>query len=156
MYFGCTEERGRFWILGGKIVSERREHRYESIVPIRQGKDAELIEYIGSVPDRGKQPFNVVLIDTLREEGDHSQKRSGVRTKVLEQGRGEGKFDRGGEARVMLGVKHTRSVFSHSLVSRLAFHLLCWATVASNVIDRGWKSSCFRTFVTKSDRSSCL
>jgi hypothetical protein len=45
---------------------------------------------------------------------------------------------------------------SHSLVSRLVSHLLCCATVASNVTESGWKSSCSRISSIRSDCSPCL
>ena len=35
-----------------------------------QGKDAEPVEEVGSVGDGRKQPFKVVLVDTLWEERD--------------------------------------------------------------------------------------
>lgn len=79
----CAEERGRHRILGTKVVSEWYKHRDEFIAPVRQRKDAELVEDIGSVGDRGKQPANVVFIDALWEEGDDSQKCSSVRAKLL-------------------------------------------------------------------------
>jgi hypothetical protein len=69
-------------------------------------KGAELVENIGSVGDRGKEPFEVVLVDTLREERDHLQKRSGVGAKFSEQGGGEREFDCGGEALVVPGLQH--------------------------------------------------
>jgi hypothetical protein len=77
------------WIFGRKIVSERCEHRDESIAPICQRKDAELVEDTGSVRDGGEQPFEVVLVDALWEKCDDSKKRSGIGAKFLEQRGGE-------------------------------------------------------------------
>jgi hypothetical protein len=42
-----------------KIVSERRKHHNESIAPIRQGENAELVGDVRSVRDGGKQPIRL-------------------------------------------------------------------------------------------------
>ena len=78
-------------------------HCYESIGSIRQGEDAEFVEYIRSVGDGRKQPIGVLFIDTLWEEGDNSKKLS-------ERWRGEREFDRGREAPRVLCVKHSDSL----------------------------------------------
>jgi hypothetical protein len=104
----------------------------------------------------GNNQLDILSIDTLWEEGDHSKKLSGIRAEFSEHRGGEGKFDRGGEAPGVLCVKHSRSLFSHSLVSRSVSHLLYWATVASKVTERGWKSSRSRMSLIRSDCSLCL
>ena len=71
-------------ILGRKVVSEWREHRNESVAPICQGNDAELVEDVSSVRDSGEQPIKIVFINALREECDDSEKRRAIRAKVLE------------------------------------------------------------------------
>jgi len=86
---GRAEEWKRLWILGSKIISERCEHCDESVGSMRQGKNAEFVEEVCSVGNSGKQPVDFVLIDTLREEGDDSEQRSGVRAKFLEHRGGE-------------------------------------------------------------------
>jgi len=57
------------------MVSESCEHRGGFIGSIGHAKNAELVEDVCSVWDGRKQPFEVVLIDTLREEGDDCEKR---------------------------------------------------------------------------------
>ena len=74
-----------------------------------QGEDAEFVKHIWNVGDGRKQPVEVVLVDTLGEEGNDSKKASGVRAKVLERRGGKRKFDRGGEAPGVPCVKHPRS-----------------------------------------------
>ena len=71
------------------MISERREHRDESVAPICQGKDAELVEDVDPIWDGRKQPIKVVLIDALRKEGDDSKERSGIIVKFLEHRGGE-------------------------------------------------------------------
>ena len=92
------------------MISEWCKHRDEPAVPICQGKDAEPVEDVGSIGDGRKQPVKVVLVNALREEGNDSEKCSGVRTKVLEHGGGEGKFDRSCETFVALCLQHPRSL----------------------------------------------
>jgi hypothetical protein len=75
------------------------------------------------VGDRGKQPFEVVLVDTLREECDHFQERSGVGAKLSEQGGGERELDRGGEAVVVSASNTLVRRCSHSLANRFTSHL---------------------------------
>ena len=69
-----------------KIISEWRQHRDESPAPIRQRKNAELVEDVGSVEDGREQPVEIVLIDALREEGDDFEERSCIGPKFLEHG----------------------------------------------------------------------
>ena len=74
-----------------------------------QRKNAELVEDLRSVGDGWKQPVKVVLVNTLGEEGDDLEERSGIGAKFLEHGGGERKFDRCCEALVMLCLQHTCS-----------------------------------------------
>jgi len=57
------------------MVSEWCEHRGGFIGSIGQVQNAELVEDVCSVLDGRKQLFEVLLIDTLREEGDDCEKR---------------------------------------------------------------------------------
>ena len=66
------------------MVSERRKHSDKPVASICQGEDAELVEDISSVRDRGEQPVDVAFVDTLWEESNRFEKRSGVKTKGLE------------------------------------------------------------------------
>ena len=108
-FLGRAEEWRRLWVLGTKIISEWCEHRDESIASVCQRKNAELVEEVRSVGDGGKQPVEVVLINTLREEGDNFEERPCVGAKLLEHQGGERKFDSSGEALVMLGLQHACS-----------------------------------------------
>ena len=49
-----------------------------------QRENAEIVEDFCSVGEGGKQPLEVVLVDALREEGDDSEKLSGIRPELLE------------------------------------------------------------------------
>ena len=73
---------------------------------ICEGESAEVVEDVCSVRDGGEQPFEVFLIDALREEGDDTEKPSGVGSKFLEHGRSKRKLDGGSEAPVVLDPKH--------------------------------------------------
>ena len=66
------------WVFGSKVLSDRCQHRYEAVAPIRQRKDAEFVENVLSVGDGGKQPIEVVLIDALWKEGDNFEEFSGT------------------------------------------------------------------------------
>ena len=61
-------------IRGTKVISKRGQHREETTAAICEGKDAELVEGGVCVGDGWKQPVGVVLVDTLREEGDDPKK----------------------------------------------------------------------------------
>ena len=76
-------------ILGTKIVLEGCQHRDESVTPICQGKNAEVVEDICSVGDCREQPIEVVLINSLREECDDSEKPSGVGAEFLKHRGGQ-------------------------------------------------------------------
>ena len=108
MFLGCTEQRRCVGILGRKVVSEWRKHRDKSVAPICERKDAEPVKDVGSVGDGRKKPVNIVLVDTLREESNDFKKRSGIGAEFLEHGGGEGEFDRGGEASVVLCLRYAR------------------------------------------------
>ena len=71
----------------------------------------EPVEDASSVGDGREQPVDVVLVDSLREEGNNSKEIAGIRSKFLEHGRCERKFDGGREALVVLRVKHSCSIF---------------------------------------------
>jgi hypothetical protein len=71
------------------MVTERRQHCDKSVASVRQGKNAEFVEDERSIGDSRKQPAEVFLINTLREEGDNSEKPSGIRAKLLEHWGGE-------------------------------------------------------------------
>ena len=88
------------------MVAERRQHRDEPIISICEGENAEVVEDVCSVRDGGEQPLEDFLIDALREEGDDSEKPSGVGSEFLEHRRGERKLDSGSEAPVVLDPKH--------------------------------------------------
>jgi len=89
MFLGCVEGWGQLRILRRKIISERCERRDESIASICQRKNAELVKGVCCIGGGGKQPVGVILIDTLREEGDNSEKPSCVVAEFLERGGGE-------------------------------------------------------------------
>ena len=134
-------------------MSERCEHRDESVVPICQREDAEPVEGACSIGDGGKQLLEVVLVDALWEEGNNSKKRSGIGAKFLEHREGEGKLDRCGEALVTRCLQHARSTFLPFSCQSVHAPLFWRATVASRVIESGWKSSCFRISLI---RPGCL
>jgi len=71
-----------------------------------QGENAKFVEHICYVGDGREQPVKVVLVDTLREKRNNSEKSSGVRAKFLECRGGERNFDRGGETPGVPCVKH--------------------------------------------------
>ena len=94
------------------MILEWREHRNEPAVPVCQRKDAKSVEdVVDSVGDGGKQPGNVALVDTLREEGDNSEKLPSIRAEFLEHGGGEGKINCGSEALFMPCLRRSRSLF---------------------------------------------
>jgi len=65
------------------------------------GKDVEPIKDHFPVGDGGKQPIEVVLINTLREESNDSKEIMCIRAKVLEHWRGEWQIDGGCQALVV-------------------------------------------------------
>jgi hypothetical protein len=93
------------------VISEWCKHCDEPIASVCQGKDAEPVEGLDSVGDDGKQPIDVVLVDTLREEGNDFQKRSRIRAKFLKHGGGKRNLDCGGEALLVPRLKYARSLF---------------------------------------------
>ena len=93
------------------MVSEGSKHRDEPVASIRQGKDAGLVEDASSVGDGREQPVEVALVNTLRVEGDDSEKTPGVRSKLFEHRGGERQFDRSSQARIMLRLQHTSLMF---------------------------------------------
>ena len=80
-----------------EIISERCQHRDESLASIGQGENAECVERVWSVRDGWEQPIGVSFVHTLQEEGDNSEKPTGFRTEISEHWRGGRKFDRGCE-----------------------------------------------------------
>jgi len=90
-------------------MSEWCQHCDEPIASICQGENAKHVEHVWSVGDGRKQPFKVLFIDTLweGEEGDDSEKPTGIRAKRSKHWRGEGKFNRGGETPGVMCVKHS-------------------------------------------------
>ena len=73
------------WIRGTKIISEWGKHCDEIAAAVCERENTELVEggvYIG---DGWKKPVEVVLVDTLREERNHTEKLSGIVAKSFEQ-----------------------------------------------------------------------
>ena len=103
-----TKEWGGFGILGAKVFSDRCQHCDEPVVPICQRKDAEFVEDVLSVGDRGKEPIEVVLVHALREESDHSQKVAGVGPELVESGGSKRQFDRCRQALVVICLQYLR------------------------------------------------
>ena len=143
-------------MFGAKVVPKWRQHCHKSVASVRQRENAEGVEDLCSVGDGGEQPVQVVLVGALREEGDDAEKPSGIRAEFLEHRRSERKFDCGGKAPGVLCVKYFRSLSLPFSSKSVGVHLLYWATVASKVIDRGWKPSCSKMSSTESDCSPCL
>jgi len=78
---------------------------------MRQGKNTELVKDTCSVRDGGKQPAEVVLINTLREEGDNFENRSGVRAEFLKRGGSQRKFNGCCQALVVVRPKYLRPAY---------------------------------------------
>ena len=93
-----------------KVISERRQHRDESVAPICQRKDTGFVEDGSSVGDGGEQPIDVVLIDALREESDDTEEVTGAGTKFAECRRSKRKFDRCCQALVVVRLKDLHTV----------------------------------------------
>src|ERR1700753_826903 len=110
MILCCTEEWGRFRILGVEIVSNWCQHRNEAIVPIRQRENAELVEHVLSVRDRGEKPVQIFLVYALREEGDDSEEVTSVGAEVAEHRGSEREFEGCCQALVVIGLKNLRSL----------------------------------------------
>lgn len=72
-----------FWV---KVVPERCQHRDETTASIRKEEDAELVENGRSIGNGGKKPVYVVLVDTLKEKGDHPEEIAGIRAEFPEHG----------------------------------------------------------------------
>ena len=85
----------------------RFEHCNETVTPLHQRKDADFVEENSFVGDRGKQPVEVVLVDTLREEGNDTEDTASIETKILEHGGAERELDRCREAFVVFGLEET-------------------------------------------------
>src|ERR1700753_2013876 len=92
------------------MVSNRCQHRDEAVDPMCQRKNTELIEDVLSVGDRGKQPVEVLLVDTLREKRDDSQKFPGIGAEFLECRGGKGEFYGRCEALIAVRPKYLRPV----------------------------------------------
>lgn len=90
------------------MISEWCQHHDETIAAVSQGKDAELVEDGRDGGDGRKQPVEVILLDSLREEGDNSEELSCVTTKPLEHGGRERELNRISKALVVLCLKHAR------------------------------------------------
>ena len=90
------------------MVSEWCQHRDETVVPIGQGENAELVEDGLPVGSGRKQPVEVLLADPLREEGNDSEKLPGVRAELLEHWGGERQLDRDRQALVVLRLEYVR------------------------------------------------
>jgi hypothetical protein len=118
------------WILGTEVISEWCQHRDGFVAPIRQGENAEFVEDGRRVGDVGKQPVEVVLVNTLWEEGDNSKELSGVGAKILEHRRGEREFDRGGQARLVLRLQYVRPAslpfFDQAVQCSICFDVRRW------------------------------
>ena len=56
------------------MIPQQCEYCDERVAPIRQGENTELVEDVSPVGDGGEQPFEVVLIDTLRKKGSDFEK----------------------------------------------------------------------------------
>ena len=89
MVLGCAKEGGRFRVSGAKIVSDWRQHSNEVVASVRQRKNGELVKDVLSPGDGGEKPVEVVLVDALREKGDHSEKVPGVGAEFAECGGSE-------------------------------------------------------------------
>ena len=87
-FLSLADELRRFRIFRRKVVPKWRQHRDKPLASISQRKDAEGIEDVRSAGDGGKQPVQVVLVDTSREEGDNSEEVAGVRAEIPEHQRG--------------------------------------------------------------------
>ena len=80
------------------MIAEWCQHRHESVVSVRQGESAEFVKHFRGVGNGWILPMNVLLVDTLREEGYNLQKLAGIGSEFLEFGQAEGKLDRCREA----------------------------------------------------------
>ena len=111
------EEGRRHGIHRVKMISECCQHCDKSISSKCQRKDVEFVKDVCSIRDGRKQPVEVVLINTLREEGNDLKKPLGIRAKFLEHWGGKQEFNCGGKALVMLCLQYTCSPFSDQLIS---------------------------------------
>ena len=89
MVLGRTEEGGGFRVSGVEVVSDRCQHRDETIASVCQRKSAELIEDVLSVGDGGEEPGEVFLVYPLWEERDDFEEVTGVGAECVECGGSE-------------------------------------------------------------------
>ena len=86
MILGSTEEGRGPWVLGAEVVPNWCQHCDEVIAPVRQRKSTEFVEDVLSVRDGGEEPIEVVLVDAVGEERDHSEEVTGIRAEFAECG----------------------------------------------------------------------
>src|SRR5712671_5078249 len=86
---GLAQKRGRLWILRPEMISERCQHCHELVAPIRQREHAEAVDDGCYVGEGWKQPLQIALVDTTRQEGDDSKQFSPVGSQFLEHRRGQ-------------------------------------------------------------------
>ena len=60
--------------------------RHESVVSMCQRKNTESVADVRSVGDAGEQPLDLILVNTLREEGNNLEELPGIGTEFLEHG----------------------------------------------------------------------
>ena len=106
MLFGRVEEWNRHRILGEKVITDWGQHCDEAVVSICQRENAKPVEHVLPAGNRRKQPVDVVLVDTLREERNDSEKVAGVGTKFLKHQRREGQLDGSCKALVVICLEH--------------------------------------------------
>ena len=70
--------------LWGKVVSEWCKHCDKSIALVCQGKETKFVKEDPSVGDGGKQPVNVVFINTLREKSNNTEEVTSIGAKFME------------------------------------------------------------------------
>ena len=75
------------------MVSGWCQHGDEVAASRCQRKKTKFVGYVLPVGNGGKQPVEVVLVDTSWEEGGYSKEVTGVRTQFGEERGREGQFD---------------------------------------------------------------